>query len=509
MVTRWIFGNQLCKDLPILKDADKDEDVILMVEAESRALWESYHKQKLTLIFSGMRHFAKELEEKGFTVDYRKADSFREGWKEHKKAFNPNHVHITQVTDDRMRRALEKWEDELPEKIEVHYESEKPMFLLSKDEVKERLPGDGPWQADSFYRNLRKDLGVLMDGDDPIGGKWSFDQENRKPAKSGMDFPKKRTFRPDEITQQVMDEVNENYGDNPGELDSFEWPVTRKEALKALNQFISDRLPTFGTYQDAMLIGNADMSHSLLSSAINMGLLQPMEVIEKAEQAYHDGEAPLNAVEGFIRQIIGWREYMRGIYVKKMPDYKQVNELNHDTDLPSFFYTGKTKMKCMEQSIQPVIEKGYSHHIQRLMVLGNFANLFGISPQQTADWFNEMYIDAYDWVVLPNVLGMALFADGGLLSTKPYVSSANYIHKMSDYCNECPFHPKHKTEEDACPFNALYWDFLDRHEDRLGDNPRMKLIYSQWSKKDQDDKQAIKKKASSLKQQLTKGSFHE
>ncbi|WP_079478472.1 cryptochrome/photolyase family protein [Halobacillus salinus] len=505
MSTRWIFGNQLCMDLPIIKEADKENDVILMVEAKSRALWQSYHKQKLTLIFSSMRHFAEELKDKGYTVDYRKADSFRDGWEEHKNAYDSREVHLTHVTDDRMRRAIEKWEQELPKEITVHYEEERPLFLLSKEEVKDRLPGDGPWQADAFYRKMRKDFDILMEDDSPIGGKWSFDQENRKPAKSDMEFPKKRTFRPDEMTKQVMEEVEENYGDHPGSLDSFIWPVTRQEALKALNQFISDRLPLFGTYQDAMLTDEPFMSHAVLSSAINIGFLKPSEVIEKAEQAYYDGEAPLNAVEGFIRQVVGWREYMRGIYLKKMPAYKKVNVFDHDTDLPSFFYTGETKMKCMEQSIKPVVDVGYNHHIQRLMVLGNFANLFGISPQQTSDWFNEMYVDAYDWVVLPNVLGMALYADGGVLSTKPYVSSANYINKMSDYCEECPFNPKHKTEEDACPFNALYWAFLDRHEDKLGDNPRMKLIYSQWNKRKEEDKEALRSKSRSLKQQLAKG----
>ncbi|RWZ51367.1 cryptochrome/photolyase family protein [Halobacillus fulvus] len=509
MKTRWIFGNQLCHDLPILKEADKKNDVILMIEAKSRSLWQSYHKQKLTLIFSAMRHFAEELKEKGYTVDYRKADSFQKGWEEHKKDYEPDSVHLTHVSDSRMEKALKKWQEGLPKKIDVHYESEKPLFLLDKEEAKGRLKGDGPWKADSFYRNLRKDFDILMEDDQPVGGKWSYDQENRKPAKDGVEFEKARRFRPDDVTKQVMEEVEGTFGDHPGKLDSFPWPVKREEALKALNQFISDRLPTFGTYQDAMLTGDAYMSHSLLSSAINIGLLTPEEVMDKAEQAYYDGTAPLNAVEGFIRQIVGWREYMRAVYLKKMPAYKKVNELKHEADLPSFFWDGKVTMKCMSESLKPVVDVGYNHHIQRLMVLGNFANAFAISPQQTADWFNEMYIDAYDWVVLPNVLGMALFADGGLLSTKPYVSSGKYIHKMSDYCKSCPFNVQHQTEDDACPFNALYWDFLDRHEDKLGDNPRMKLIYSQWGKRDPEKKDAIKKKAASLKQQLTKGAFHE
>lgn len=507
MKTRWIFGNQLCHQLPLLNEADKQNDVILMVEAKSRSLWQSYHKQKLVLIFSGMRHFAEELEEKGFTVDYRKAESFTEAWESHQERYHPDEVHVTTVTDHRMKRALKKWENNLNGEVAVHYHSEKPLFLLSEEEAVDRLKGEGPWKQDAFYRRLRKERDILMEDGNPVGGRWSFDQDNRKPADEDTAFVKPRTFRPDDITKQVIKEVERDFGDNPGNLDAFPWPVTRKEALKKLNQFIDERLPTFGTYQDAMLVDDPFMSHSLLSSSINIGFLNPEEVIEKAEAAYAAGEAPLNAVEGFIRQILGWREYMRAVYVKKMPGYASVNELGHEAELPAFFYTGKPKMKCMEQAIRPVIDVGYGHHIQRLMIIGNFSNLFGISPQAVSDWFNEMYVDAYDWVVLPNVLGMALYADGGLLSTKPYVSSGSYIKKMSNYCKHCEFNVKHQTEDDACPFNAMYWDFLDRHADKLQDNPRMKLIYSQWQKREEEKKKEIKKKAASLKQQLTKGTL--
>jgi len=244
-----------------------------------------------------------------------------------------------------------------------------------------------------------------------------------------------------------------------------------------------------------------------LSAVINLGLLTPEEVIRQVEAALEEQDAPLNAVEGFIRQILGWREYMRAVYLAEMPDYASVNVLRHEADLPDFFWTGKTNMNCVAESLRPVVEHAHNHHIQRLMVLGNFANLFAISPQQTADWFNEMYIDAYDWIVLPNVLGMALHADGGTLSTKPYIASANYIHKMSDYCKGCPFHQKDMLGEDACPFNALYWDFIDRHEKRFADNPRMSMMYRQWGKRDADSKRDIRKKAKALRKQLQDGAF--
>lgn len=496
MATRWIFGNQLCHELPVVKEADKD-DVFLMIEAQSRSTWQHYHKQKLVLIFSAMRHFASELEEKGFRVDYREAESFEDAWKAHAKAFEPEKVYYTVHTDYRMTQAMKKWEKSLSD-IEVEVLDARPLFLLTAEEIKSELKGDGPWKMDPFYRRMRKRLEVLMEDDDPVGGKWSFDQENRKSAKGNTTFTKARSFRPDDVTKEVMEKVEKQFGDNPGELKPFRWPVTRKEALQALNQFIKERLETFGTYQDAMLEGDDFMSHSLLSSSINIGLLTPMEVVRKAEQAYLNGEVPLNSAEGFIRQIIGWREFIRGVYLKKMPKYRDVNKFSHQRDLPSFFWDAETEMNCMHESIRPVVEHGYNHHIQRLMVIGNYATLFGLSPQQTSDWFNEMYVDAHDWVVLPNVLGMALYADGGVLSTKPYVASGKYINKMSNYCGSCKYNVNHQTEEDACPFNALYWHFLDRNADKLSDNHRMGLVYKQWQKRDANKKKEILEKGERL-----------
>lgn len=508
MATRWVTGSQLNHQLALIKEADKENDVFLFVEAHSRSTWQNYHKQKLVLIFSAMRHFAQELRDKGFHVDYREAESFQQAWQDHVDAHHPSVVYMTEHTDHRMRVAFDNWRQSLPDNLQVHFLSDDPLFLLPYNEAKEALSGEGPWMMDPFYRQMRKQFHILLEDGKPVGGKWSYDAENRKPPKKGLTFNKARAFRPDAITQEVIDKVHETYADNPGSLTSFRWPVTRSEALDALRQFISERLPTFGTYQDAMLTDEPFMSHALLSSSINIGLLSPQEVIDRAEQAYHDGDVPLAAAEGFIRQILGWREYMRAVYIRTMPGYRKVNNFHHQVDLPSFFWDAETNMNCMHQSLQPVVDHGYNHHIQRLMVLGNFANLFGISPQQTADWFNEMYIDAYDWVVLPNVLGMALYADGGTLSTKPYIASGNYIHKMSDYCESCVYKVKNQLEEDACPFNALYWNFIDRHEKRLAGNHRMSFMLKQWAKREDDQKDAIRSKAASLKAQLAHGHFH-
>lgn len=509
MVTRWILGDQLSKALPIIKEANKQTDVILFIEAMSRSTWQRYHKQKLVFIFSAMRHFAEELRAAGFTVDYRQADSFSDAWEAHLAEFQPTIIKRTVVTDSRMNRALEKWERSLPNDVEVIVESDRPLFLLTQEEACAMLPGNGPWKMDLFYRKMRKKYDILLEGGKPIGGKWSYDAENRHPAKSGMTFPAPQWFSPDAITSDVMRDVQNHFPHHPGNIDYFAWPVTREQALSSFNHFIEQRLPTFGRYQDAMLVEKPFMSHSLLSASINIGLLNPLEVIKEAELAYTTGKAPIASVEGFIRQILGWREYIRAVYLKVMPSYRYANFFQHHVDLPSFFWDGATTMKCVEQTIKPVIETAYGHHIQRFMVLLNFANLFGISPKQTTDWFYDMYIDAHDWVVVPNVIGMALFADGGRLATKPYIASGKYIQKMSNYCQECTFNVAHQLEEDACPFNALYWDFIDRHQEKLQGNQRMMMTVRQWERMKEEKKQALRQKSEVLKEQLQNNDFHQ
>jgi len=504
MKTLWILGNQLNKELVGFKEIDRKEDVILLIESKERSRRRKVHKQKLVLVISAMRHFAEELKSVGYTVDYRKSESFTEGFGEHLRDYESDICLVHEPTDYFISRLFNQQEisdknfekkfEKIRKKINFKILSEQPLFLVEKKDWEKYLPKDKSWKQEKIYQKLRKEQKVLMEGDRPVGGKWSYDTENRKPPKKGLSFEEPLEFSPDEITKEVMEEVEKEYPDYFGELESFSWPVTRKEALRGLDHFIDQRLKTYGDYQDAMLMKDPWMSHSLLSGAMNIGLITPLEAIEKAEEAYHEEKAPLSAVEGFIRQILGWREYIRGVYLRSMPEYEKINYFDHQKPLPSYFWTGKTNLNCVKTTVKEVLENGYNHHIQRLMVLGNWANLLRIRPQEVSDWFLEAYVDAYDWVVLPNVLGMALYADGGLMSTKPYVSSGKYIQRMSNYCDVCDYDINDKIGERACPFHALYWTFLVDHRELLGTNPRMRLMYANWDRQKEENREAILKK---------------
>ncbi len=490
MKTLWILGNQLNENLEGFEAIDPKGDIILFLECKDRSLWKNEHKQKLVLVFSAMRHFARKLKEKGYRVDYRNAENFPDGLKDHLADFSSQEFLIHEPTDYPIKNLIEK---ELVSRrnVRVKILSEKPLFLVEKSEWESYLPEGKHWKQDDVYRKLRKERKILLDASRPLGGKWSFDTENRKPPKKGLTFPEPPKFQPDKITREVMKKVEIEYPDLFGDLENFSWPVTREEALKALDHFMEYRLVTFGDYQDAMMEGNPWMSHSLLSGAINIGLLTPEETIKKVENVYHQERVPLSTVEGFIRQILGWREYIRGVYLRKMPGYGEVNYFGHQNPLPSYYWTGETNLNCISTAVKEVLKSGYNHHIQRLMVLGNWANLLRIRPQEVSDWFLEAYVDSYDWVVLPNVLGMALYADGGLMSTKPYISSGQYIKRMSNYCESCYFNIKEKVGEKACPFHALYWTFLEDHRALLGENPRMKLMYANWDRQGKEQKKAL------------------
>lgn len=333
-----------------------------------------------------------------------------------------------------------------------------------------------------FYREMRRKTGLLMVGDAPEGGRWNFDSDNRKPARPDLLMPQPLRFEPDPITQNVLESVEARFGDHFGDLEPFWFAETTAQAEEVLEHFLSTGLASFGDYQDAMLAGEPFLYHSLLSLYMNAGLLDPLVVCRRVETAYFDGKAPLNAVEGFIRQIIGWREYVRGIYWLKMPGYSDSNFFENERPLPVFYWTGETDMACMRAAITQTKEQAYAHHIQRLMVTGNFALLAGVDPSEVHEWYLAVYADAYEWVEMPNTLGMSQFADGGLLGSKPYAASGNYINKMSDYCKKCTFDVKKKTGVGACPFNALYWDFLIRNRDKLEKNPRLAQVYRTWQK---------------------------
>ena len=330
---------------------------------------------------------------------------------------------------------------------------------------------------------MRRKTGLLMDADGkPEGGQWNYDKDNRETPPRGVNFPAPHAVAPDAITRDVLDLVAAEFADHFGDLLPFGFPVTRPDAKAALDHFIATALPDFGRYQDAMVAGQDYLFHSILSPCINVGLLDPLEVCEAAVAAWARGDAPLNSVEGFVRQILGWREYMRGMYWWDMPEFARRNALAATRPLPDFYWTGDTDMRCLSESIGQTKRTAYAHHIQRLMVLGNFAMLAGTDPQAISDWFLVVYADAYEWVEMPNVIGMSQYADGGMIASKPYAGGGAYIDRMSDYCGRCRYNVKQKTGPDACPFNALYWDFLARHEDRLRGNMRMRTIYASWNR---------------------------
>ncbi|MEZ5743823.1 MAG: cryptochrome/photolyase family protein [Sphingomonadaceae bacterium] len=480
-----ILGDQLTRTLASLRGQTKADSVILMMELRGKATRVKYHKQKLVLVWSAMRHFAKELREAGWQVDYVKltvaenTQTFSGEFARALERHSPERVRIVEPAEFAGRENVRGWQDRFGLPVEVLPDDR---FLCAIDAFRDWAEGRETLRMENFYREMRRKTGLLMNGDMPEGGEWNYDKQNREPPKEGLAPPCAPKFAPDKITKEVIELVEKEFSDHFGSLEEFGWPVTSDQAHEALDAFIEERLCDFGTYQDAMVHGQDDLFHSLLSTSINLGLLDPVECCEAAEKAYHAGDAPLNAVEGFIRQIIGWREYIRGMYWLQMPQFARANALNAQRGLPEFYWTGETKMRCLADCVRSTRENAYAHHIQRLMVLGNFALLAGVKPQEVEDWFLVVYADAYEWVELPNVAAMALWADAGRLASKPYAASGNYINKMSDYCGDCAYSVSKKTGESACPFNALYWHFLDRNRDKLGDNHRLARTYSTWDR---------------------------
>ena len=356
-----------------------------------------------------------------------------------------------------------------------------------------------------FYREMRTRYGLLLDGKKPAGGRWNFDKQNRKPAAADLLMPRPLAFAPDAITREVLELVAARFPGHPGSLDGFDWAVSAADAEAQAGYFFAHALPQFGDYEDAMLTGERHLWHSILSPYLNSGLLDPLDLCRRAEAEYRAGRAPLNSVEGYVRQILGWREYMRGIYWREGPDYVNRNFLRHTRNLPSWYWTGETDLHCLRESIGQTLATAHAHHIQRLMVTGNFALLIGADPLQVQQWYLEVYIDAYEWVEAPNTLGMSQFGDGGLLGTKPYVSSGAYIDRMSDYCRHCRYDVKQRLGPDACPFNALYWDFFARHEGKLGDNPRLRGPYRTWRLQSADAQEATRAQAAAFLGDLDAG----
>jgi deoxyribodipyrimidine photolyase-related protein len=485
-----VLGDQLTLDSPALADLEPGRDRVLMIEAPGEATWVWSHQARIALFLSGMRHFRDALREAGFTVEYLSLDDSDEPTLVGRLA-----QQLARCRPD-ILRLLEPGEWRLQQDIVAAARSagvvlqllDDPHFLCSRAEfARWSVKYSGSLRMEYFYREMRRQHRVLIDrdaakSDQPEGGHWNYDVENRKgyPQRGPGLIPPAETFEPDELTRDAFADVERLFPDHPGSLAHFAWPVTRQQALMALRAFIEHRLVNFGDHQDAMWSGTPFGWHSLLASSLNLHLLDPREVIAAAEQAYRDGRAPLHSVEGFIRQILGWREFIRGVYWRDMPGMAEANHYGHSRSLPRWFWTGDTRMACARDAIEQTLQYGYAHHIQRLMVTGLFGLLAEIDPKQVAAWYLAVYVDAVEWAELPNVAGMALFADGGRFTSKPYVASGAYIQRMSNHCGHCAYAPDAKatqaTGKPLCPYTTLYWQFLDRHEAALSANPRTALM---------------------------------
>ncbi|WP_373389569.1 cryptochrome/photolyase family protein [Pseudomonas alcaligenes] len=500
-----VLGDQLSFDLASLQALDPAQDVILLAEVAEETAYVPHHPQKIALIFSAMRHFAQALGERGWRVCYVKLeDAGNSGsivgeLRRCCERLDAREVHLTECGEWRLQQALA--DSGLPL---VWHEDRR--FVCSRAEFAAWAKGKRQLRMEFFYREMRRRCGLLMNGDGtPVGGAWNFDSDNRKALPRHCRAPLTAHFGQDATTREVLQLVDRRFSHHYGALAAFDYPVTHAQAEQLWQHFLDFALPAFGDYQDAMASGEPYLFHARISAALNIGLLDVRRLCADVESAYWAGRVPLNAAEGFIRQLIGWREYVRGIYWLQMPDYATRNAFGNTRALPEFYWTGQTRMNCMRQAIGQTLELAYAHHIQRLMVTGNFALLAGIVPQQVCDWYLAVYMDAFDWVELPNTLGMVMHADGGYLGSKPYCASGQYIKRMSDYCGDCAYKVGESTGESACPFNALYWHFLMRHRDQLHGNQRLGMVYRNLERMPEERQQALWQRGEQLLARLDAG----
>jgi len=498
-MTVLVLGDQLTTAVGPLSAVEPGTERVLMVEARAFARRKPYHPHKLVLVFAAMRQFRDRLRDAGHTVEYRQAETFGDALDDHLEAHPGDELTV-------MRPASHGAADRLRSLVAARGGSltvvENELFLCSRERFDDWADGrDRPYRHEQFYRMMRRETGYLMADGDPIGGEWNYDERNRETPPPEYEPPVPPAFEPDETTRAVLDWVEAEFdGGDWADPGPFRWPVTRAEALTTLDHFLDRRLTEFGPYQDAMRREEWALDHSLLSVPLNLGLLQPDEVVETVVEAAGP-DVPVNSLERFVRQIIGWREFVRHAYRDAMPDLATANRLGAERDLPACYWTGETEMACLEDAVEGVRERGYTHHIQRLMVLSNFALLYGVEPRELNRWFHATFVDAYHWVTTPNVVEMGLYA-GGVFATKPYAASANYVDRMSDYCADCRYDPDATVGADACPLNALYWDFLAEHEDTLRENHRMGLVYSHWDDRTDDERAAIRDRAAAVREQF-------
>ncbi len=499
-----ILGDQLTPGLSALRAGDKARDIVVMAEVADEANYVKHHVKKIAFLFAAMRKFAASLEEDGWRVAYGRLDDpdtsrsiCGELMRRHAE-FGAEGVIATECGEWRLRQAL----DDCPLTIETLPDDR---FIATRAEFASWAEGRKELRMEWFYRDMRRKTGLLMEGDAPAGGKWNFDHDNRKPADPDLFMPRPMRHEPDETTEKVLQLVEARFPDHFGQLRPFHFATDATAAKRAASKFMREALPRFGDFQDAMLEGERFLYHSVLSLYMNAGLLDPLDLCRQAETEFREGRAPLNAVEGFIRQIIGWREFVRGIYDLEGPDYTSRNHLNATRALPDFYWTADTDMACMKAAITQTVEEAYAHHIQRLMVTGNFALLAGVDPREVHEWYLAVYADAYEWVEAPNTIGMSQFADGGVVGSKPYAASGAYIDRMSDHCAGCAYDVKRKSGEGACPFNPLYWDFLIRNRDTLGKNPRLGRIYANWDRMDDAKKDDARTSAAAILGKLDAG----
>ncbi|KAA1191996.1 cryptochrome/photolyase family protein [Pseudohalioglobus sediminis] len=488
-----VLGDQLSRELAPLRELDPQQDVVLMAEVRDEATYVTHNRHKIALIFAAMRHFRDDLRAAGFKVHYFQYEdgvaSLGEALQQVSAETDITEVVFCEPGEHRVSEHLDAVADEVG--LELRWLPD-DRFLCSLDAFRDWAEGRKQLRMEYFYRQMRRQHKLLLDEQGkPEGGKWNYDQQNRAGWRGKDAIPERPDIARDTLTEEVLDLVEREFPDNPGDLTRFNFAVTAAAAEEQLTFFIQHCLPKFGQYQDAMAEESPWLYHSLVSMYLNIGLLDPLAVCRAAEDAWREGQCDLAAAEGFIRQILGWREYVRGLYWLKMPDYAELNTLDATTPLPDWFWTADTDMQCLHKALQQSLDLGYGHHIQRLMVIGNFALLTGLDVKQVCDWYLAVYVDAFEWVELPNTLGMALHADGGIMASKPYAASGKYIKRQGDHCDHCRYRPDKMTGSDACPYNSLYWQFIDRHQEAFSDNGRMGLTLNNWQRKSADERQSI------------------